>query len=198
MNPQGNEKRRHFILMGCTSSSECPAASCDKSGKPIVYGDWWHRVGAVGEPSYDLCDDEFKKLPPGERSKYVKIGSAHDYRVTCLGAGTRSSKGGDSTDVAASLYHGKVVARGGSRSSKADELSRPAEVPCHKCSATTYFQEREATRKCYRCGEPLDRFAQGARGLESSAEYRDSAAAIRSQTRASLGSERLKGARAWG
>ena len=175
--------------MGCTSSSECPAASCDKSGKPIVYGDWWHRVGASGEPSYDLCDDEFKKLPPGERSKYVRIASAHDYRVTCLGAG-RSSKGGDSTDVAASLSHGKVVARGGSRSSKADELSRPAEVPCHKCSATTYFQEREATRKCYRCGEPLDRFAQGARGLESSAPY--------SLTRASLSSERLKGGLGYG
>ncbi len=48
--------------------------------------------------------------------------------------------------------------------------ARPAEVPCDKCGASTYFEERQTKRACFKCGEVLDRSSQGARGLESSKE----------------------------
>ena len=133
--------------MGCGPSTETPGASCDQTGKRLAFGDWYHRVGAVGEPSYDLCGEAFEKLTPDERTAYVQINSNRDFRVAISG---------------------------GSRSSKAEDVSRPAEVPCAKCGASTYFQEGETKRKCFKCGQPLDRSGQGARGLESSKEAKES------------------------
>ena len=148
--------------MGCVAS-KTPAATCDQTGKRLAFGDWHHRIGArmngrLLEPSYDLCGEAFKKLTPVEQAAYVPINSKRDFRQVFRPAVVNAEGARSAEDVRRK------------RSSKAEDLSRPAEVPCAKCGASTYFQEGEARRRCFKCGEPLDRSGVGARGLESSKE----------------------------
>ena len=48
-----------------------PGINCDKSGQYPIVG--WRFKLKGSDPSYDLCEAEFDKLPDAEKANYEKI-----------------------------------------------------------------------------------------------------------------------------